>query len=70
VIIISGIKDAKSAADVTKSGLLLMKTAMLVLPLICILAGYLIYRCKYKIDSKMYQSIIKDLEDRGDMKKE
>lgn len=70
VIIISGIKDAKSAVDVTKGGLLLMKTAMLVLPLICILTGYLIYRWKYKIDSKMYQSIIKDLEDRGDMKKE
>lgn len=36
VIIISGIKDADTAADVTASGLLMMKTAMLVFPLICI----------------------------------
>jgi melibiose permease/lactose/raffinose/galactose permease len=69
VIILSGIKDAESAVDVTENGLLLMKFAMLVFPLICILAGYIIYRTKYKIDSKMYEKIIKDLETRGEMKK-
>lgn len=69
VVIISGIKDAKSAADVTASGLLLMKMAMLVFPLICILIGYIIYRFKYKIDKQMYDAIIRDLENRGDMTK-
>lgn len=69
-VIISGIKDANSAAEVTASGLLMMKAAMLVFPLICILAAYFIYRRKYKIDSKMYENIIKDLEDRGAMKRE
>ncbi len=69
VVIISGIKDADSAVDVTSQGLLLMKIAMLILPLICILTGYVIYRRKYKIDSKLYASIIKDLEDRGEVVK-
>ena len=67
VIILSGIKDAKTAADVTVEGLLLMKIAMLVFPLICILAGFIIYHKKYKIDEKMYTKIIKDLKERGEI---
>jgi len=70
VVIISGIKDANSAADVTAGGLLLMKFAMLVFPLICVIAGYAIYRFKFKIDRKMYEDIISDLKDRGAMKRE
>jgi len=66
-IIISGINDAKTAADVTAGGLLTMKIAMFILPLIFILAGYLIYRFKYKIDQKMYNKILADLEERGDI---
>jgi len=70
VIIISGIKDANSAADVTPSGLLMMKVAMLIFPLFCYLGGYLIYRMKYKIDSKFYGQILSDLQERGELKKE
>lgn len=70
IVIISGIKDADSAVDVTANGLLMMKMAMLVFPLICIVTSYIIYRCKYKIDSKTYDNIIKDLEDRGSMKRD
>lgn len=66
-VIISGINDAKTAADVTQGGLLTMKIAMFILPLIFILAGYLIYRFKYKIDQKMYKQILADLEERGDI---
>jgi melibiose permease/lactose/raffinose/galactose permease len=66
-IIISGIKDADTAADVTAKGLMMMKMAMLIFPLICILAAYLIYRLKYKIDAGMYHNIIEELEKRGDM---
>lgn len=66
-VIISGINDAKTAADVTPQGLFIMKIAMLILPLIMILAGYLVYRYKYKIDQKMYKQILSDLEDRGDI---
>lgn len=66
-VIISGINDAQSAADVTPEGLLIMKSAMLILPLIFILASYLIYRYKYKIDSQTYQQILLDLQKRGDI---
>ena len=66
-IILSGIKDADSAKDVTTGGLLMMKSAMLIFPLICIVIGYLIYRSKYKIDQKMYEQIIQDLRERGEL---
>ena len=68
VIILSGIKDADTAADVTTGGLLMMKIAMLVFPLLCIAACYLIYRKKYKIDSKFYTKIISDLKERGEIR--
>ncbi|MCL2243609.1 MAG: glycoside-pentoside-hexuronide (GPH):cation symporter [Treponema sp.] len=70
VVIISGIKDAQSAADVTESGLLLMKAAMLLFPLLCIVCSYIIYRAKYRIDSKFYAQILSDLRARGELKEE
>lgn len=66
-VIISGISQAASAADVTEEGLVILKAAMFILPLICILAGYVVYRLKYKIDSKMYIQILADLQARGDI---
>ena len=65
VIIVSGIKDADTAADVTGSGLMMMKIAMLVFPLLCIAASFFIYRKKYIIDSKFYDKILSDLRERG-----
>lgn len=67
-IIISGINEAETAADVTAGGLLTLKMAMFVLPLIFILTGYIIYRAKYKIDREMFEQILVDLEERGDIK--
>ena len=67
VIILSGIKDADSAAEVTSSGLLMMKAAMLIFPLLCIVASFFIYRKKYKIDSKFYAKIMSDLKERGEL---
>lgn len=66
-IIISGINDAKTAADVTAGGLLTLKLAMFVLPLLFIISGYLIYRFKYKIDRTMYKKMLEELEERGDI---
>jgi melibiose permease/lactose/raffinose/galactose permease len=68
VIIVSGIKEAETAADVSATGLLLMKIAMLVFPPLCIAASYIIYRKKYKIDSKFYEQILSDLRRHGKMK--
>lgn len=66
-IIISGINDAQTASDVSAQGLLMMKVAMMVLPLILIVAGYIIYLKKYKISEEYYAEIISDLEKRGDL---
>ncbi|WP_461247533.1 glycoside-pentoside-hexuronide (GPH):cation symporter [Treponema sp. R6D11] len=70
VIIVSGIKAANTAAEVTPSGLLMMKVAMLIFPLLCFAGSYLIYRMKYKIDSKFYNQILSDLQERGELNKE
>jgi len=67
VIIISGIKDAKTASDVTAQGLFMMKTAMLIFPLLCIAASYAIYRAKYRIDSEFYARILSDLRERNEI---
>jgi len=65
-LILSGINSAKTPNDVSDSGLLIMKLAMLILPLISIVAGYLVYRFKFKIDKEMFDKIVLDLEERGD----
>lgn len=67
IIILSGIKEADTAAEVTSGGLMMMKAAMLIFPMICIVCAYIIYRRKYKIDEKMYQNILTDLKKRGDV---
>lgn len=67
-LILSGINEAETAADVTAEGLLLMKSAMFIFPLISIAAGYLVYRYKYKIDKEFYDKIVADLKERGDIK--
>lgn len=66
-VIISGIKEAESAADVTEQGLFIMKMAMMVLPLCCIVAGYILYLRKYKIDRAMYEQMMRELKERGDI---
>ena len=67
VIITSGIKEAQTAAEVTPGGLFMMKAAMLIFPLFCIVASYIIYRFKYKIDSKFYKQILSDLQARNEI---
>lgn len=66
-LIISGINSAATPNDVTETGLLIMKAAMLILPMLSIIAGYIVYRMKYKIDQQFYEKIVKDLEERGDL---
>lgn len=66
-VILSGISEATSAADVTANGLLMMKIAMLILPLFFIVGGYVLYMKKYRIDATFYDQIIEDLKGRGDI---
>ncbi|MCL1988033.1 MAG: glycoside-pentoside-hexuronide (GPH):cation symporter [Firmicutes bacterium] len=65
VVILSGIVEAESAADVTESGLLILRMAMFAFPLLCIIVSYLIYRKKYVIDSKFYTKIQDELAQRN-----
>ena len=67
-LIISGINAAATPADVTESGLLIMKLSMLILPLFFIFIGYIIYRRKFKIDKEMFDKIIVDLKVRGEIR--
>ena len=54
--------------SVTQSGLIIMKCAMMVLPLVCIVIGFLIYLKTYKIDRAMYQEILKTIAERENNK--
>ncbi|MDF2986774.1 MAG: sugar (Glycoside-Pentoside-Hexuronide) transporter [Eubacterium sp.] len=60
-LIISGINSAATPEDVTGTGLLVMKVSMLIIPLIFIVAGYLIYRLKFKIDKELFDRIVSDI---------
>jgi len=42
----------------------IMKMAMMILPLVCIVAGFVIYNKKFKIDEKLYAQIVSELKDR------
>ena len=63
-VVITGIKDAQAAADVTAGGIWFMKGAMMLFPLGCIVVSYLIYRAKYKIDENFYGKIMEELKER------
>lgn len=67
-LILSGINAAPTPLDVTPSGLMLLKIAMMILPLVFILSGYLVYRSRFRIDKPLYDTIISDLKARGELK--
>lgn len=63
-LILSGMKEATGPADMTSEGLLIFKVAMMVLPLIFIIIGYIVYRQKYIIDEAKFDQIVTDLKER------
>lgn len=65
IVIISGMQEAKTAADMTQQGLLILKMAMMAFPLICIVVGFFIYRSKYILDEKMFNKIVEELNERN-----
>jgi len=68
--ILSGVKKAEDAGltTISNSGTLIFKVSMFVIPLILILVGYFIYMKKFTLDEKKYAEIVKELEERGDIK--
>ena len=68
-LIVAGIKIDGGTVDVIDtSGKLMVKGAMFALPLVFIVAGYIIYLKKYKISETFYQEIIYDLEHKEETK--
>jgi melibiose permease/lactose/raffinose/galactose permease len=75
-LIISGINMIANAASADPvnaatiiaatpdSAIWIMKIAMMILPLICILVGFVLYIKKFKIDDEMYAKILADLKER------
>ena len=77
-LILSGINDIEqqyaaavtteaklaAAATVQTSSLWMMKVAMLIFPLICIVIGFILYQKKYVIDKEMYGKIVSELKER------
>ena len=66
-VILTGINRAATPDDVTPGGLLGMKIMMMVVPLVLIIASYVVYRAKYRIDEAFQAQIIADLRARGDL---
>ena len=78
-LIISGINDISekvaNAATEAEANMLInatpdsaiwiMKLAMMIFPLLCIVAGFIIYMKKFKIDETTYAKIVEDLESRA-----
>jgi len=52
---------------IAPQGELIVKIIMMLLPLVLIVAGYVIYRFKYRIDEKFHAQIISELRERGQL---
>ncbi len=66
-VIVTGINMATGPADVSAEGIVGMKTMMMLVPLLLIVAGYLIYLWKYKIDEEFHSRIVAELRERGEL---
>ena len=59
-------KAEQIIAATPDSAVWIMKVSMMILPLICILIGFVIYMKKFKIDEKTYEQILADLQAKED----
>ena len=67
-VIWAGIKTGDTAAEaITDEGKLIVKLVMLIVPVVVIVAGYIVYRCKFKINKEFYDQIVTDLQERGEL---
>ncbi len=56
--------EAQIIASMPESAIWIMKISMMILPLICILIGFVLYIKKFKIDEETYANILVDLKAR------
>ncbi len=57
-------REAEIVAGIPDFSIWIMKISMMILPLVCILVGFILYQKKFKIDEKMYAQIVRDLEEK------
>lgn len=70
-VMLAGIKTGDVAAEsIDAGGKLIVKVAMLLVPLIFIVAGYGIFRTKFKLSEDFYGIIVGDLRARGELAEE
>ncbi|MBR2930119.1 MAG: MFS transporter [Clostridia bacterium] len=58
-------REAEIVAGIPDWSIWVMKISMMILPLVCIVIGFILYMKKFKIDEEMYATIVKDLEARN-----
>lgn len=63
-VIVSGISDAVVVTDVDDAGRGVVKTAMIVFPLVLVVVSYLILRARYRLDEVTYADIVAELRQR------
>lgn len=63
-VVVSGISDAASSADLDADGRLVIKVAMMGLPLVLVVVSYLILRARYRLDEVTYADIVGELRRR------
>ena len=75
VAILSGARAAESGsaeavAALTGTGLLILKAGMLIFPMLCILAGFIIYKTKYVLTQERHGEILRDLREWGEIRED
>ena len=64
--IIAGTPDYNEIINSIEPGSVwIMKLSMMILPLICILIGFILYQKKFRIDEELYAKIVADLNERN-----
>ena len=60
-VLISGMSQAESAADITASGQLAFKVVMMVIPMVLIIISWVVLRRTYTLDEARYAEIVAEL---------
>lgn len=66
-LILTGINEARTPADVTPEGLLGLRVMMMVFPLALVIVAWLIHRARYRIDEQFHARCIAELRERGQL---
>ncbi|HLR95498.1 MAG TPA: MFS transporter, partial [Jiangellaceae bacterium] len=63
-LIVSGINEAQTPAEVTDGGIAVLKVAMMVLPMVLVALSWLVLARTYRLDEATYAGIVADLRTR------